>query len=186
MCRWITGDPNSGASLGTGLKAIENSDGTITVSNGLSASGMSREEAFDLLRRNGFTPCLKCGRWFFRKDPEDRCSPCDWAYLRTLMKQDVQNLCNEEGSYEISHATMRMRDLFPAVQPFLKGTLLFNEVEAIRMAAEKDPVVWEKEENIILFHEEVFTYMNTLAPDGFYFGSHVGDGSAIGFWPCAE
>jgi len=35
-----------------------------------------------------------------------------------------------------------------------------------------------------ILNEEICSRMNELAPSGFYFGCHPGDGSDIGFWPC--
>jgi hypothetical protein len=35
-----------------------------------------------------------------------------------------------------------------------------------------------------ILNEEICSKMNELAPTGFYFGCHPGDGSDIGFWPC--
>ncbi len=34
--------------------------------------------------------------------------------------------------------------------------------------------------------EEFEDFFNTIAPDGYYFGAHMGDGSNFGFWRCEE
>jgi hypothetical protein len=85
----------------------------------------------------------------------------------------------------VSHGTMREEDLIPAFISFLRqygppdiqGNL--GEVEE-RMAADdyftSDAACYD-------LNEDLFNFMNDVAPEGYYFGSHPGDGSDYGFWP---
>jgi len=43
-----------------------------------------------------------------------------------------------------------------------------------------------QEEASIFFNEDIFNYFNDIAPEGFYFSSHPGDGSCFGFWKIEE
>lgn len=97
------------------------------------------------------------------------------------IKEEVARACKRDGHLEVSHATLRTEDLLLFIQPFTKGTYLFDEIEKIK----KDGS-WDSEEAIILLNEDVMDYMDSLSPEGFYFGSHFGDGSAIGFWQYEE
>ena len=37
-----------------------------------------------------------------------------------------------------------------------------------------------------LFNEDIFRYLNSIAPIGYYFGSHENDGSCFGFFKCID
>ena len=41
---------------------------------------------------------------------------------------------------------------------------------------------WEGDILSWLWHEDIFERLNSIAPAGCYFGSHMGDGALIGFW----
>ena len=79
----------------------------------------------------------------------------------------------------ISHGTLILDDIVDAIEQFTKDNdildwildQLFNEYFS---ANEGDK---------IYIYEEIFDRMNDIAPNGLYFGSHIGDGSDIGYWP---
>lgn len=90
----------------------------------------------------------------------------------------------------VSHATMRGEDLIPAfiaairaidttIEPQLAGKL--TDIESDMQADgyfETDDSVYDL--------DWLFDKLNDMAPDGFYFGAHPGDGSDFGFWQCED
>lgn len=83
----------------------------------------------------------------------------------------------------VSHGTMRPQDLIPS---FLEVLEEFEHPKAPAFREEWEKI--EKEEDWwgescgYLLNEDMFDAMNELAPEGYYFGSHPGDGSDYGYW----
>ena len=80
----------------------------------------------------------------------------------------------------ISHGTMRPEDLIPK----------FLEVlEELNPEISESAKRWNElaiQEVQSQFLSELFDLLNEEAPEGFYFGSHPGDGSDYGFWQMEE
>lgn len=108
----------------------------------------------------------------------------------------------------LSEATARMEDLVPACVGFLQSVKqvceIVSEVDNIAEEAEKLQLVEKpgygeyysdkddidgntsEELAMYLFHEDIFDLLNDIAPEGYGFGSHPGDGVCYGFWECEE
>ena len=78
----------------------------------------------------------------------------------------------------ISHGTMQARDLIPA---FLDALRACNPGLAEQLDAER-PSIYSDEMPEWL-NETLWDAMEAHAPEGYYFGSHPGDGSDYGIWP---
>ena len=95
---------------------------------------------------------------------------------------DLKNL-------EISHSTMRLEDLIPRFLIVLKN---INPSEASLYIrdynindgdyVEIEEWVETHESDAYFLLEDLFNALDSCAPEGFYFGSHVGDGARYGFW----
>ena len=80
----------------------------------------------------------------------------------------------------ISHGTMRPEDLIPKFLEIL---------EKLNPKISESAKRWNElaiQEVQSQFLSELFDLLNEEAPEGFYFGSHPGDGSDYGFWQMEE
>lgn len=86
----------------------------------------------------------------------------------------------------VSHATLRTEDLTSAFESWLESvdpTGFKHLTERKERFFEEFPTTGEYdflEEDWL--NEELFYILNEYAPEGYYFGSHPGDGSDFGFW----
>jgi hypothetical protein len=88
----------------------------------------------------------------------------------------------------ITHATMRTQDIFPDFTACLeyldkKGKYAYLIKQCKKIIRYRQ---WENENTQYILNEELFDALNSFAPEGFYFGSHPGDGSDYGFWESEE
>jgi hypothetical protein len=93
----------------------------------------------------------------------------------------------------IIHGTLRPQDL---VFAFLSELRCHNVKRAEEIEKEiyyidfiqddgsidDDHPFWTSEDCAYLLNETLFDALDECAPEGFYFGSHPGDGSDFGFW----
>ena len=99
----------------------------------------------------------------------------------------------------VSHGTMRPQDLIPQ---FLRAIAViahakpagfnYNHAAALQVAHlhsvpnwvvdEGDSCPWWDEEESGWLLETLFEGLASVAPEGYYFGAHPGDGSDYGFW----
>jgi hypothetical protein len=96
----------------------------------------------------------------------------------------------------VIHATLRPQDLIPAFFEMLNTLGDRDRVQAIRdefkipdseligsdLRIIDDHPWWNSEDASYLLNEVLFDALNDHAPEGHYFGAHIGDGSDFGFW----
>ena len=80
----------------------------------------------------------------------------------------------------IIHGTMRCEDLYPAFRSLL---VLLDPEKASGYSEDHDLAT-----ECLRFDETwaLADDLEALAPDGYYFGAHPGDGSDFGFWKLEE
>jgi len=69
-------------------------------------------------------------------------------------------------NYTVSEGTLRTEDLIEAFEDFLNSL----------------NIPFEKEPHDEYYLEHLDDQLNELAPEGYYFGAHPGDGACLGFW----
>lgn len=94
----------------------------------------------------------------------------------------------------ISTATLRTSDLIvafldalpPAMQKHFRAeygeVIDWAEVETAHVMTETE----EPEDAAYFLNEVLVDALDDIAPDGYYFGAHPGDGADFGFWPIED
>lgn len=100
----------------------------------------------------------------------------------------------------VSHATMREQDLLPKFLGVLAeyNPLAYNAIideltpfchsndNIDEILGNEDHTAWHSNTMAWIINESVWDAMNEIAPEGFYFGAHPGDGCDYGFWAIEE
>ena len=91
----------------------------------------------------------------------------------------------------VIHGTIRPQDLLPTFLDILfeYHPEAYSEIanalkEEFGNWEERpdDDSIWNSEFIADVLYEDIWDAMNEIAPDGYYFGSHPGDGADYGFW----
>lgn len=108
---------------------------------------------------------------------------------------DKGDTTNDLKNITVIHGTHRPQDLIPKFLELVKEqapseyvalmATPFGPIPAY-VADEGDGSEWWHSEEASIVLEELFDILNEVAPEGYYFGAHSGDGSDFGFWEINE
>lgn len=96
---------------------------------------------------------------------------------------------NAKVDQTVIEGTFRPEDLLPVFLDVLKNTPECTELNKLIPTyawEDDDAEYWESDECMLLINEDVFDILNQYAPEGYFFGSHPGNGSDFGFWKNEE
>ena len=105
------------------------------------------------------------------------------------------NVIHADLDCSVIHGTHRACDLVPAFLDVIKDTpeyqqIMMSNAEYLNVISDPtaldDDERWESEDMTYFLNEELFDVLDSYAPDGYYFGSNIGDGSDFGYWKCEE
>jgi hypothetical protein len=105
-----------------------------------------------------------------------------------MSKEDLRKDILQEKGFTFSQATLRTEDLltiaYNLIEEYNICTPLRKELQEI--LATIDDSGWfpreKREEAEDLLNEDVFYFLEGLAPEGYYFGNLPGDGAHFGWW----
>lgn len=88
-------------------------------------------------------------------------------------------------------ATYRQQDLIPVFLEAIRETAEHGQIHISKggipeHAKEDHQADWWDSEDCQYLLEELFEVLDSYAPEGYYFGSHPGDGADFGFWKTEE
>lgn len=100
-----------------------------------------------------------------------------------------------DNENDVSHATFRMQDIFPAFLSVLRYTPEYAEWQKetpednpfIHNYNDADHPMWDDDSVAMYdFLHEINDTLDRYAPDGWYFGSREGNASSYGYWKMPE
>lgn len=98
----------------------------------------------------------------------------------------------------VSRGSMRIQDILPACMDVLLEyhpsayreiiNTLSGEVGTTytELCGDQDNPDWQSELLSWIVHEDMWDAMDEIAPEGYFFGAHPGDGADYGFWRTIE
>lgn len=101
-------------------------------------------------------------------------------------KQKVMRLSADFHNYTVSEGTLDTGDLIENIMGFLTSNHANAYDDALSRvdSMEDQHVLWEEDDEFL--NEFLIPLVDSIAPLGYYFGSHPGDGSCLGFWEYEE
>lgn len=111
--------------------------------------------------------------------------------MEIKLNEDGKIVIPEMGYLEISHGTLRSQDLLSCFLEVIRKTPEYVELMASNSIPshiweDDEAEWWDSEECSYLINEELMDVLQGMSPDGYYFGTSEGDGSAFGWWKSSE
>lgn len=109
-----------------------------------------------------------------------------------IRNMNILNILKEDGCFIISEGTFRIQDLLPKYLNILRD-IAPEEYQQLMIPAcgfscipsyvlEDEDDEWWNSESAAFLMESIIDIISNHTPEGYYFGSHEGDGACIGFW----
>jgi hypothetical protein len=106
-----------------------------------------------------------------------------------MSKEDLRKDILQEKGFTFSQATLRPGDLLKSAYELFKEydirTPLRQQIKELLATIDSNgdfpPEIIEEAEDLL--YEDVFYFLEELAPEGYFFGNLPGDGSHFGWWP---
>ena len=94
------------------------------------------------------------------------------------------NTIHADLGASVSHGTMRFQDLIPAFIEVIRDTPEYVQMMNIvpAHAAKDDTAEWWHSDEAAFHLTDLIDTLDNYAPEGYYFGTHPGDGSDYGYW----
>lgn len=104
-----------------------------------------------------------------------------------FIDSDTQRKIDAPLNGTLISGTHRMCDLIPVMLAAIRDTAEYVQLHDRLPSVVTDPVAseWDDRWNdadVIYLYEELTDIMERYAPEGYYFGTHPGDGSDFGYW----
>ena len=111
-----------------------------------------------------------------------------------FIDQKTQTQIHANLNESVSHGTLRSQNLLPAFLEVIKDTAEYCQLISCPAPGYPwpnsifscDAHEWWDSDEACEIGEEIHTILNDYAPEGFYFGTHPGDGSDFGYWENVE
>ena len=107
--------------------------------------------------------------------------------VNSFIENESQQKINAPLNGTLIAGTHRMCDLIPVMLEAIRDTPEYTQLSGTLPSVVTDPssTEWDKEwnsEEVSYLYEELTEVLERYAPEGYYFGTHPGDGSDFGYW----
>jgi hypothetical protein len=107
--------------------------------------------------------------------------------VNSFIENESQQKINAPLNGTLIAGTHRMCDLIPVMLEAIRDTPEYTQLSGTLPSVVTDPssTEWDKEwnsEEVGYLYEELTEVLERYAPEGYYFGTHPGDGSDFGYW----
>lgn len=103
-----------------------------------------------------------------------------------FIDERTNNTIHANLEQSVSHGTHRLCDLIPRFLEVIKDTPEYDQLVLANvppsMALDDEYNEWWDSDDAFWFYMELHDLLEDFAPEGYYFGTHPGDGSDFGFW----